>query len=118
MKPRSPIKRVSEKQKAKLLLLKDVNRIVWERDKGVCIVCSSPDIFGEPFVSGGAHLLSRGIAPAEYLSEKNIALLCILHHGDDADTVPMRRKLVQLMAKNHPEYDYNIQPYQWYLETV
>ena len=109
------IRRASKKQKAKSLLLKDVNRAVWLRDKN-CIVCGSTRIFGEPMVSGGHHVLSRGIAPAEFLSEKNIVLLCIRHHNSDADTIPVRRKLITLMAKNHPEYDYNVQPYQWYLD--
>ena len=115
MNAKLPIRRVSEKQKAKSVLLREVNRTAWLRDKN-CIVCHSTDIFGEPFSSGGHHLLSRGIAPKEYLSEKNILLLCIRHHNSDADTIPVRRKLITLMAKNHPEYDYNVQPYQWYLD--
>ena len=104
----------AEKNKAKADELRRLNRLVWERDSGQCVVCGSGRIFGVRGQTGAHHILSRNAHPAQRLDVKNLVLLCHQCH-ENANTEAMVRKLFATLAERH-KYDYSDLPYRYYKE--
>ena len=109
------IKRVSEKQRKRLAELEKVNRLIWKRDGGKCISCQSTDIVGEPFRTGSHHVFSRNAYPQFYLDPRFLCLLCRREHGDEANTVKERKRLLKILQEKY-NYEYPEPELQWYLE--
>ena len=93
--------------------LRKWNALIWARDGSCCIICGSPAIIGEPFVSGAHHIFSRGAHPELMYEPRNGCLACVKCH-ENANTERKIRKFLFIMRLKYG-YSYEDAPYSSYI---
>lgn len=83
-------------------------REVWERDEGLCVECGRVGATVH-------HILPRSKLPGRRNREtlhsaRNMAVVCLWHHGPEAHTRKGRLRLLRIMAE---KYGYVYEGWPW-----
>lgn len=98
--------------KDKRQIIQSMNKDVWKRDAGLCVLCNSNRIVGIPGVAGAHHILGRNRPDSN--QPRHCCLLCQRCHDDSIHTVKGRgRCLTELQRRYDYEYDDRV---HWYIE--